>query len=105
MKSFIVLLLIHWFLVACSFNLGLIRGLQRSIYKFEGVGCTTESIPSQNTKSLSPLQLRLESDMKLAMRSKEKERVTVIRSIRAAIQKTEIDERVAMDDDKIIGYA
>ena len=48
------------------------------------------------------LQERLLEDMKAAMKSKEKERLSVIRMARAAIKDVEIDQRKDLDDDEII---
>ena len=41
------------------------------------------------------------TDMKNAMRSKDKERLEVIRLLRAAIQRREVDERIKRDDDDV----
>ena len=41
------------------------------------------------------------TDMKNAMRSKDKERLEVIRLLRAAIQRREVDERIKLDDDDV----
>lgn len=44
------------------------------------------------------LKTRIMDDMKSAMRSKDSARLESIRMIRAAIQRREVDERVALDD-------
>jgi len=41
------------------------------------------------------------TDMKNAMRSKDKERLEVIRLLRAAIQRREVDERIDLNDDDV----
>ncbi|PIE82676.1 MAG: glutamyl-tRNA amidotransferase [Candidatus Contendobacter odensis] len=44
------------------------------------------------------LKTRIQDDMKAAMRSKDKERLAVIRLILAAIKQREVDDRVVLDD-------
>ncbi len=41
------------------------------------------------------------TDMKNAMRSRDKERLEAIRLLRAAIQRREVDERIKLDDDDV----
>ncbi len=48
------------------------------------------------------LKSRLQDDMKSAMRSKEKDRLIVIRGTIAAIKQREIDERIELDDSQIL---
>lgn len=48
------------------------------------------------------LAARIEADMKSAMRSKEKERLGTIRLIRAAIKQIEVDERIVVDDTRVL---
>jgi len=48
------------------------------------------------------LKQRVESDMKAAMRAKDKERLGAIRLILAAIKQREIDERVVLSDTDIL---
>lgn len=48
------------------------------------------------------LRQRVESDMKTAMRAKDKERLGTIRLILAAIKQREIDERVTLTDADIL---
>jgi len=50
----------------------------------------------------SPLKDRLTADMKSAMRAGEKNRLTVIRMLKAAIQRREIDDRIELDDAGIL---
>jgi hypothetical protein len=47
------------------------------------------------------LKDRIMTDMKNAMRSKDKERLEAIRLLRAAIQRREVDERIDLDDDNV----
>ena len=47
------------------------------------------------------LKDRIMTDMKNAMRSKDKERLEAIRLLRAAIQRREVDERINLDDDNV----
>ena len=47
------------------------------------------------------LKDRIITDMKNAMRSKDKERLEAIRLLRAAIQRREVDERIKLDDDDV----
>ncbi len=51
---------------------------------------------------MSLLKDRIKDDMKLAMRAKNKERLKIIRMILAAIKQIEVDERVELDDERII---
>lgn len=48
------------------------------------------------------LKTRLQDDMKTAMRGKDKERLGIIRLIMAAIKQREVDERVELDDARIL---
>ena len=48
------------------------------------------------------LKGRIKDDMKKAMRAKDKERLIIIRMILAAIKQIEVDERVELDDGRII---
>ena len=47
------------------------------------------------------LKEQIQSDMKDAMRAKEKERLGVIRLILAAIKQREVDERIELSDDDV----
>jgi uncharacterized protein YqeY len=48
------------------------------------------------------LKQRLTDDMKTAMKAGEKDRLATIRLINAAIKQKEVDERVEMDDARVI---
>ena len=47
------------------------------------------------------LKSRLQSDMKSSMKSGDKERLLVIRSMLAAIKQIEVDERIELDDARV----
>ena len=49
------------------------------------------------------LKPRLQSDMKSSMKSGEKARLLVIRLMLAAIKQIEVDERIELDDARVIG--
>jgi uncharacterized protein YqeY len=49
----------------------------------------------------SQVKSKLQEDMKQAMRSKEKERLEVVRMALAAIKQKEIDDRVVLSDEQI----
>lgn len=48
------------------------------------------------------LKSRIQEDMKASMRAQDKKRLSVIRLILAAIKQVEVDERVVMDDQKVL---
>jgi len=48
------------------------------------------------------LKPRITEDMKSAMRNKDKERLGVIRLILAAIKQIEVDERIELDDTRVL---
>ncbi|MEW5057359.1 glutamyl-tRNA amidotransferase [Cycloclasticus sp. 46_83_sub15_T18] len=48
------------------------------------------------------MSLRIREDMKLAMKAKEKEKLSVIRLILAAIKQREVDERIELDDQQVL---
>ena len=50
----------------------------------------------------SALKIRINDDVKTAMRSKDKERLATLRLLTAAIKQKEVDERIELDDDQII---
>ena len=50
---------------------------------------------------MTTLKDRIMTDMKNAMRSKDKERLEAIRLLRAAIQRREVDERITLNDDDV----
>lgn len=52
--------------------------------------------------SESTQKARLQSDMKSSMKNGDKSRLLVIRSMLAAIKQIEVDERIELDDNRII---
>jgi uncharacterized protein YqeY len=48
------------------------------------------------------LKDRIQEDMKSAMRARDKERLTAIRLILAAIKQREVDERIGLDDTQVV---
>jgi len=48
------------------------------------------------------LKARLTDDMKTAMKSGDKERLLVIRTLNAAIKQREVDERIVLDDAQVL---
>lgn len=48
------------------------------------------------------LKTRLQDDVKTAMRAKDKERLSVLRMFTAAIKQIEIDERVELDEARVL---
>ncbi|NND65191.1 MAG: GatB/YqeY domain-containing protein [Gammaproteobacteria bacterium] len=48
-----------------------------------------------------PLKNTIQEDMKTAMRSGEKDRLSVIRMLLAAVKQREIDERIELDDTNV----
>jgi uncharacterized protein YqeY len=52
---------------------------------------------------MSDLKDRIASDMKEAMRAKDAVRLESIRLLRAAIQRREVDERVTLNDEDVVG--
>jgi uncharacterized protein len=57
---------------------------------------------SAETGKPSTLKVKLAADMKDAMKNKQKNRLTAIRSIQTAIKQKEVDERIEVDDDAAI---
>jgi uncharacterized protein YqeY len=49
------------------------------------------------------LQARIQEDMKAAMRSGDKDRLSCIRLIMAAVKQREVDERITLDDTQVLG--
>ena len=49
------------------------------------------------------LKVRIQEDMKTAMRSGDKDRLGCIRLIVAAVQQREVDERITLDDTQLLG--
>ncbi len=52
--------------------------------------------------STATLTTRITDDVKAAMRSKDKDRLAVLRLITAAIKQIEVDQRITLDDDQVI---
>ncbi len=52
--------------------------------------------------STAPLKQRLTDEMKAAMKGGDKKRLGVIRLVLSAIKQIEVDERIELDDDRII---
>ena len=48
------------------------------------------------------LKERITEDMKAAMRASEKERLSTIRLVQAAIKQREVDERITLDDTQVL---
>ena len=48
------------------------------------------------------LKERITEDMKAAMRASEKERLSTIRLLQAAIKQREVDERITLDDAQVL---
>jgi hypothetical protein len=51
---------------------------------------------------VTTLKERITEDMKAAMRAAEKERLSTIRMLQAAIKQREVDERITLDDAQVI---
>ena len=49
------------------------------------------------------LKVRIHDDMKTAMKAGDKDRLKVVRLILAAIQRIEVDQRMELDDDAVLG--
>lgn len=52
---------------------------------------------------MSELKSRLQDAVKDAMRAKEKERLGVLRLVTAAIKQKEVDERIELNDEQVLG--
>jgi len=50
----------------------------------------------------STLKIRINDDVKTAMRSKDKERLGTLRLLTAAIKQIEVDKRIELDDEQIV---
>jgi uncharacterized protein YqeY len=48
------------------------------------------------------LKVRIKDEMKAAMRAKQKQRLVTIRSIQAEIKRIEVDERIDIDDARLL---
>jgi len=55
------------------------------------------------TETTAELRHRIESDMKAALRAKDKDRLGTLRLVLAAIKQREIDERISLSDSDILG--
>lgn len=51
---------------------------------------------------MSELKKHISEELKAAMRAKEKSRVTLIRNILAECKKIEVDERIELDDSRVL---
>ena len=51
---------------------------------------------------MSDLSKRINDDVKVAMKAKDKPRLGVLRLITAAIKQREVDERITLDDDQVL---
>jgi hypothetical protein len=51
---------------------------------------------------MSDLKLRINNDVKTAMRERNKERLSTLRMILAAIKQKEVDDRVELDDSQVL---
>ena len=51
---------------------------------------------------MTTLKERITEDMKAAMRAGEKERLSTIRMLQAAIKQREVDERITLDDAQVL---
>lgn len=51
---------------------------------------------------MAELKQRINDDVKIAMREKNKDRLTTLRMILAAIKQKEVDERIELDDTQIL---
>lgn len=52
--------------------------------------------------SVSPLKQRIQDEMKACMKSGDKARLGVIRLIMSAIKQIEVDERIELDDERVL---
>jgi uncharacterized protein YqeY len=52
---------------------------------------------------MSTLKDRITEDMKAAMRARDSERLSVIRMLLAACKQREVDERIELDDNAVVG--
>lgn len=51
---------------------------------------------------MSELKLRINEDVKTAMRGKEKKRLAALRLVTASIKQREVDERISLDDSQVM---
>lgn len=52
--------------------------------------------------TVSAIKLKIQEDMKSAMRNQEKDRLSAIRLVMAAIKQREVDERIELSDEQIL---
>jgi uncharacterized protein YqeY len=52
--------------------------------------------------SISAIKQKIQEDMKSAMRSQEKDRLSTIRLVLAAIKQREVDERIELSDEQVL---
>lgn len=52
---------------------------------------------------MSDLKQQIQEDIKNTMRAKDKQRLTALRFITAAIKQIEVDERIELSDEQVIG--
>lgn len=55
-----------------------------------------------STPAICALKLRIENDMKDAMRQKDKDRLSTIRLAMAAFKQKEVDERIVLSDEQVL---
>jgi uncharacterized protein YqeY len=51
---------------------------------------------------MSPLKQRIDDDVKQAMRERDKERLSTLRLITAALKQKEVDDRIELDDNQVL---
>lgn len=94
------------FLLFLLLQLVQIESLTFSLKHFNAIHRTNSALPitrlhlSANDAAATPseIKVKLNSDMKEAMKAKEKERLGAIRAILTAIKQKEVDDRVVVDD-------
>jgi hypothetical protein len=59
--------------------------------------CNCAPTETVGEKPVTTMKVKLSSDMKSAMKAKEKERLSAIRSIQTAIKQKEVDERIEVE--------
>ena len=66
---------------------------------YPGANASTDTAPDP------PMTLKgqIQDDMKTAMKAGDKDRLKVVRLIRAAIERIEVDERIELDDAAVLG--
>ena len=83
-----------------SFQMGM--NLFRRSHVLKCASDSTAAKPDVVPSPTSEIKLRLSTDMKEAMKSKQKERLAAIRAIQTAIKQKEVDDRVIVDEDAAI---